>query len=462
MNQKSKNDSPIHIPDTSLDEFKLVFYGTETLLEFDDELDKDKPLPPVNQQDVSQDNTAIGARQNVMVDTEGGPWTGSQQVERVSHPEVQRPTTENQTSGCSGIDTGNGRCLGGCLILLLLAYLLGGASLGNLATSWQNFISVGNESDLETMSCQRTACLDASLPIDRPSSGAVSCSWWRLRPIDIFIWIRSRAAVIVYRRSFRFRTALCNLWLTGRQLLTILPSSPLLLIETFHGGRGPKDAPNIGCLKLKIVHVSVHVIPILGVGLVQSNVVYERLYIHRNSCSVEREKSSVMATPSMALGTIIVAIEYAGKSIPQSMTVLLLNMQKASWFFSPMNYSKWESSMRVSLRERVSKNNDFDACEERNSSFHYSSRRLIIASENFKREFVPIARSIFSCARSSENNYFLSTCHVRHEVLINETETSRRHFSTWFKGAKLAKLPYYGDSRWIVSMADRSWLNYLA
>ncbi|XP_012347212.1 furin-like protease 1 isoform X5 [Apis florea] len=97
--------------DTSLDEFKLVFYGTETLLEFDDELDKDKPLPPVNQQDVSQDNTAIGARQNVMVDTEGGPWTGSQQVERVSHPEVQRPTTENQTSGCSGIDTGNGRCL---------------------------------------------------------------------------------------------------------------------------------------------------------------------------------------------------------------------------------------------------------------------------------------------------------------------------------------------------------------
>ncbi|XP_016922804.2 furin-like protease 1 isoform X1 [Apis cerana] len=94
----------------TLDEFKLVFYGTETSLEFDDELDKDKPLPPVNQQDVSQDNTAIGARHNVM-DTEGGPWTGSQQVERVSHPEVQRPTTENQTSGCSGVNTGNGRCL---------------------------------------------------------------------------------------------------------------------------------------------------------------------------------------------------------------------------------------------------------------------------------------------------------------------------------------------------------------
>ncbi|XP_031774947.1 furin-like protease 1, isoforms 1/1-X/2 isoform X2 [Apis florea] len=109
--QDEQFDSKNLDKDTSLDEFKLVFYGTETLLEFDDELDKDKPLPPVNQQDVSQDNTAIGARQNVMVDTEGGPWTGSQQVERVSHPEVQRPTTENQTSGCSGIDTGNGRCL---------------------------------------------------------------------------------------------------------------------------------------------------------------------------------------------------------------------------------------------------------------------------------------------------------------------------------------------------------------
>lgn len=200
-----------------------MFYGTETSLEFDDELDKDKPLPPVNHQDVSQDNTAIGARHNVM-DTEGGPWTGSQQVERVSHPEVQRPTTENQTSGCSNIDTGNGRCLGGCLILLLLAYLLGGASPGNLATSWQNFISVGNESDLETMSCQRMACLGASLPIERSSRQTVSCSWWRLRPIDIFIWIRSREIVIVYRRSyFEFEQlcAICDPTLTnaraGRQ-----------------------------------------------------------------------------------------------------------------------------------------------------------------------------------------------------------------------------------------------------
>lgn len=270
----------MHIPDTSLDEFKLVFYGTETLLEFDDELDKDKPLPPVNQQDVSQDNTAIGARQNVMVDTEGGPWTGSQQVERVSHPEVQRPTTENQTSGCSGIDTGNGRCLGGCLILLLLAYLLGGASLGNLATSWHNFISVGNESDLETMSCQRTACLDASLPIDRPSSGPVSCSWWRLRPIDIFIWIRSRPSVIVKSTIVSISNSFVQFVIDRTTSCSRSSHRLLFLIETFHGGRGSKDAPNIGCLKLKIVHVSVHVIVVLGVGLVQSNVVHQRLDIH--------------------------------------------------------------------------------------------------------------------------------------------------------------------------------------
>ncbi|XP_034180593.1 furin-like protease 1 isoform X4 [Osmia lignaria lignaria] len=94
----------------TLEEFKLVFYGTETSLEFDDDLDKDKLVPPVIHEDVSQDNTAIGARHN-NVDQESGSWTGSQQVERVSHPEVQRPTTENQTSGCSSVDASNGRCL---------------------------------------------------------------------------------------------------------------------------------------------------------------------------------------------------------------------------------------------------------------------------------------------------------------------------------------------------------------
>lgn len=92
-------------------------------MEFNEDLDKDKPgLTNVQPVEI-QDNTATDARQNV-VDTEGDPWTGSQQVERVSHPEVQRPTTENQTNGCANLDARNGRCLGGCLILLLLAYLL--------------------------------------------------------------------------------------------------------------------------------------------------------------------------------------------------------------------------------------------------------------------------------------------------------------------------------------------------
>ncbi|KAI4477992.1 hypothetical protein M0802_014615, partial [Mischocyttarus mexicanus] len=94
----------------TLDEWKLVFYGTETSLESNEDLDKDKSTLTNVQQEEIHDNTATDARQNV-VDTEGDPWTGSQQVERVSHPEVQKPTTENQTSGCTNLDGGNGRCL---------------------------------------------------------------------------------------------------------------------------------------------------------------------------------------------------------------------------------------------------------------------------------------------------------------------------------------------------------------
>ncbi|XP_046822930.1 furin-like protease 1 isoform X5 [Vespa crabro] len=94
----------------TLKEWKLVFYGTETSLEFNEDLDKDKPSMTNVQPVEIQDNTATDARQNV-VDTEGDPWTGSQQVERVSHPEVQRPTTENQTNGCANFDARNGRCL---------------------------------------------------------------------------------------------------------------------------------------------------------------------------------------------------------------------------------------------------------------------------------------------------------------------------------------------------------------
>ncbi|KAK2575141.1 hypothetical protein KPH14_008858 [Odynerus spinipes] len=95
----------------TLEEWKLVFYGTETSLEFEEDLDKDKPGPTNIRPEEIQDNMATDARQNV-VDTEGDPWTGSQQIERVSHPEVQRPTTENQTSGgCANLDGKSGRCL---------------------------------------------------------------------------------------------------------------------------------------------------------------------------------------------------------------------------------------------------------------------------------------------------------------------------------------------------------------
>ncbi|XP_011157851.1 furin-like protease 1 isoform X5 [Solenopsis invicta] len=92
----------------TLEEWKLVFYGTDTSVEVDDELDKDKPLPPVVQEEVN--NAPSDVRHNA-VDTEGDPWTGSRQMNRVSHPEVQRPTTENQTSGCAAFEAGGNGCL---------------------------------------------------------------------------------------------------------------------------------------------------------------------------------------------------------------------------------------------------------------------------------------------------------------------------------------------------------------
>ncbi|XP_014473595.1 PREDICTED: furin-like protease 1, isoforms 1/1-X/2 isoform X2 [Dinoponera quadriceps] len=101
---------PKNIDKDTLNEWRLVFYGTETSVELDDELDKDKPQPPVRHQETVQDNAALDPRQNA-VDTEGDPWTGSQQVDRVSHPEVQKPTTENQRSGCATFEARSGRCL---------------------------------------------------------------------------------------------------------------------------------------------------------------------------------------------------------------------------------------------------------------------------------------------------------------------------------------------------------------
>ncbi|XP_070162415.1 furin-like protease 1 isoform X1 [Polyergus mexicanus] len=95
----------------TLKEWKMMFFGTETSVEVDDELDRDKPLPPMIHQDVIQNNAAPDNVRHNAVDTEGDPWTGSQQVERVSHPEVQKPTTENQTSGCAALEPGGSRCL---------------------------------------------------------------------------------------------------------------------------------------------------------------------------------------------------------------------------------------------------------------------------------------------------------------------------------------------------------------
>jgi len=117
----------------TLDEWKLVLFGTETSIELDDELDKDKLVPSVIEE--IHNNAGPEARHNA-VDAEGDPWTGSQQVNRVSHPEVQRPTTENQTSGCTTFNAAGSGCLGGCLILLLLAYLTGVPGWRELITSW--------------------------------------------------------------------------------------------------------------------------------------------------------------------------------------------------------------------------------------------------------------------------------------------------------------------------------------
>lgn len=99
-----------------------MFYGTETSLEFDEELDKDKPSPAVVHTDTNNDNSANDGRHEI-VNPDEDSWTGRQQVDLISHPEVQKPTTENQTSGsCRNFDDHG--CLGGCLLILLLLQTL--------------------------------------------------------------------------------------------------------------------------------------------------------------------------------------------------------------------------------------------------------------------------------------------------------------------------------------------------
>lgn len=129
----------------TLEEWKLVFFGTDTSVEVDDELDKDKPLPPVVQEEVN--NAPSDVRHNA-VDTEGDRWTGSRTMDRVSHPEVQRPKAENQTNGCAAFEAGGSGCLGGCLILFLLAYLTSVPSWRELIISWP--ASTNSRSELGT------------------------------------------------------------------------------------------------------------------------------------------------------------------------------------------------------------------------------------------------------------------------------------------------------------------------
>lgn len=95
----------------------MVFYGTETPVNSEEELDMDKPGPRV-EVDRTPGNGAPDGR-NVIDIVANDPLTDRQQVNRVSHLEVQDPTMENQTSGgCKSHDQVG--CLGGCLILLLL------------------------------------------------------------------------------------------------------------------------------------------------------------------------------------------------------------------------------------------------------------------------------------------------------------------------------------------------------
>ncbi|KAG8042137.1 hypothetical protein G9C98_000128 [Cotesia typhae] len=109
----------------SLTEWGLVFYGTETALKFDEDLDKDKPIAPIEVEDIPHNNAGSEDKKPVDTEGEGGSWR--QQVDMISHPEVQKPTTENHTSkacksfgsnGCLECKVGwyilEGRCVQSC------------------------------------------------------------------------------------------------------------------------------------------------------------------------------------------------------------------------------------------------------------------------------------------------------------------------------------------------------------
>lgn len=116
-------------------------------------------------------------------------------MDRVSHPEVQRPTTENQTSGCAAFEAGGSGCLGGCLILFLLAYLTSVPSWRELITSWpastnsrselgteanQPVIATANVASMTTATSWISDTTTRRVPaaIRRPPV-ACRCTWWQ-------------------------------------------------------------------------------------------------------------------------------------------------------------------------------------------------------------------------------------------------------------------------------------------
>lgn len=223
----------------TLEEWKLVFYGTDTSVEVDDELDKDKPLPPVVQEEVN--NAPSDVRHNA-VDTEGDPWTGSRQMNRVSHPEVQRPTTENQTSGCAAFEAGGNGCLGGCLILLLLAYLTSVPGWRELIISWpasnsrselgaeadRLLIAVTNVVPTTTATSWISDATTQRVPAVQRAPEACRCSWWQRVAFDPatardpILWLRvirilsTRVAARIFMtcawRALVIREILIHLW----------------------------------------------------------------------------------------------------------------------------------------------------------------------------------------------------------------------------------------------------------
>ncbi|XP_011642625.1 furin-like protease 1, isoforms 1/1-X/2 isoform X1 [Pogonomyrmex barbatus] len=182
----------LHLDKDELEEWKLVFFGTDTAVEIDDELDKDKPLPPVVHQEI-HNNAPSDVRHNA-VDTEGDPWTGSQQMDRVSHPEAQRPTTENQTSGCAAFEAGGS----GCLVCKRDWYHNNGSCLRQCPSGTY---AVRNDDDSGAF-C--TACHYSCLSCKGPSDAdCITC-----RADSIFMWNNGRTVCVLSSLSWRMQSTM--------------------------------------------------------------------------------------------------------------------------------------------------------------------------------------------------------------------------------------------------------------